>query len=286
MCRFTFYLGEDIEIGDLVTRPANSLIHQSTHATERTEPLNGDGFGLAWYVRDKPVPARFRSVTPAWSNANLAELAEVTRSHCILVHIRAATGGKFDVSEANCHPFRCGRFTFMHNGDIPAFPRIRRPLMARLSDEGFASIRGVTDTEHMFAIAMEELRDHEHDSSCELLGRALERTINEVLALLEEYAPGTHAYLNFVVSDGQNAAACRFSSDPNYIDSLYINEGGRYRCEDGVCFMTDPEERQRALLISSEPLNQGPRWREVPRNHVVLVADNLDIEMCSLDRRD
>ncbi|MEZ6194623.1 MAG: hypothetical protein R3F20_02680 [Planctomycetota bacterium] len=43
----------------------NSLIHQSYEAKERFEPLNGDGFGLAWYVEGDPKPARFRSVTPA-----------------------------------------------------------------------------------------------------------------------------------------------------------------------------------------------------------------------------
>ncbi|MDT8450859.1 MAG: class II glutamine amidotransferase, partial [Wenzhouxiangellaceae bacterium] len=75
MCRFTFYMGDNIAVADLVTRPENSLIHQSAHAKERPEPLNGDGFGLAWYVPDDPKPARFRSLTPAWSNANLAELA-------------------------------------------------------------------------------------------------------------------------------------------------------------------------------------------------------------------
>lgn len=56
MCRFTFYLGEEIGVADLVTRPENSLIHQSTHARERPEPLNGDGFGLVWYVPDDPEP--------------------------------------------------------------------------------------------------------------------------------------------------------------------------------------------------------------------------------------
>lgn len=52
MCRFTYYLGDEITVADLVTRPENSLIHQSVHASERPEPLNGDGFGLVWYVAE------------------------------------------------------------------------------------------------------------------------------------------------------------------------------------------------------------------------------------------
>ncbi|MDT8409629.1 MAG: class II glutamine amidotransferase [Wenzhouxiangellaceae bacterium] len=288
MCRFTLYMGQEIPIADLVTRPENSLIHQSTHARERPEPLNGDGFGLAWYVADEPTPARFRALTPAWSNANLAELARVTHSRCILAHIRAATSGTFDVSEANCHPFRCGRFAFMHNGDIPAFDKIRRPLMQGLSDQSFALVRGTTDSEHMFALAMEHLRGHEQDSSCELLAEALEKTVSSVLDLIDEHAPGTYAYLNLVISDGRNAATCRFSSNPDYIDSLYINQGGRYYCEGKVCAMTDPEdepgEDQRAILISSEPLNTGPRWQAIEKNHVALVSSDLSVKMRELER--
>lgn len=271
MCRFTCYLGDAVPVADLVTRPEHSLINQSTHARERREPLNGDGFGLAWYVADDPVPARFRSVTPAWNNANLAELARVTYSHCILAHVRAATIGGFSVAEANCHPFRYGPFAFMHNGHIGEFGRIRRPLMGSLSDAGFASIVGTTDSEHVFALALERLRGHEADSSCELLGEALAGAVADIVGLLRTHAPASHAYLNLVLSDGCHAAACRFSTDPDYVDSLYLNEGSRYRCDDGVCYMAAPTETERAVLISSEPLNDDPRWQAMARDHVALV---------------
>lgn len=273
MCRFTFYMGDEIPVADLVTRPENSLINQSTHAKERPEPLNGDGFGLAWYVDEEPVPPRFRSITPAWNNANLAELARATKSRCILAHVRAATAGHFNVSEANCHPFRSGRFTFMHNGHIAGFDRIRRPLMDSLSDVGFAGVLGTTDSEHMFALAMEHLRGREEESCCALLGDTLEKTVTDVVTLIDDHAPGNHAYLNLVLTDGQHAAACRFSTNSEYIDSLYLNQGSRYSCEDGVCLMSDPGDSERAVLISSEPLSDGPRWQAIARNHVTLIDD-------------
>lgn len=282
MCRFTYYLGDEITVADLVTRPENSLIHQSVHAHERPEPLNGDGFGLVWYVPDDPKPARFRSLTPAWSNANLAELARVTKSTCVMAHVRAATSGNFDVSEDNCHPFRCGPFAFMHNGDIAAFSKIRRPLMDKLSDPGFASVRGNTDSEHMFAIAMEHLRGREDESSCELLAEALHATVKRVLELLDEHAPGSHAYLNLVLTDGRHAAACRFSTDDSYIDSLYINQGSRYICDGDVCHMLEPDDSARAVLISSEPLNEGPRWKAIPPNHVALVSADRSVSVREL----
>ena len=124
-----------------------------------------------------------------------------------MAHVRAATSGNFDVAEDNCHPFRCGPFAFMHNGDIPAFSKIRRPLMESLSDEGFAMVRGNTDSEHMFALAMEHLRGREDDSSCELLAEALHATVTGIVELLERHAPGTHAYLNLVLTDGHKRPA-------------------------------------------------------------------------------
>lgn len=277
MCRFTYYAGEPIAVADLVTRPENSLIHQSTHARERPEPLNGDGFGLAWYVPDDPVPARFRSLTPAWNNANLAELARVTYSRSILAHVRAATSGRFDVAEDNCHPFRSGPFAMMHNGHVQSFEALRRPLLDSLSDANFAAIRGNTDSEHLFALAMEKLRGHEAARCCDRLADALEWCIGRLLELIDEHAPGSHAYLNLVLTDGANAAACRFSTDPDYIDSLYVNDGGRYRCVNGDCEMTPPSDVEGTVLISSEPLSRGPRWKALGRNQLVTVSEDFSV---------
>jgi glutamine amidotransferase len=277
MCRFIFYMGQSLSLADLVTRPENSLINQSVRARERPEPLNGDGFGLAWYIDGQATPARFRSLTPAWSNANLDELARATSSRCILAHVRAATSGAFEVAESNCHPFRRGPFTFMHNGHIPGFLRIRRPLMERLSDAGFHGIRGTTDTEHVFALIAEQLSGHEAQSSCALLARALCRGIEEIHELIDEHAPGTHCYLNLLLSDGKHAAACRYSSDPNYVDSLYLNTGSAYRCDGDRCWM-ESTGATRAILVSSEPLNADPGWMPVPRNHLALIDQDLKIE--------
>ena len=68
MCRFALYLGSPIRISSLITDPVNSIIHQSFHSHEREEPLNGDGFGLAWYVPElTDEPAIFKDVSPAMS---------------------------------------------------------------------------------------------------------------------------------------------------------------------------------------------------------------------------
>ena len=140
MCRFVLYLGPRARLSSLIVDPGHSLIRQSVHSREREEPLNGDGFGVGWYAKDLSVePAVFRSITPAWNNRNLQNLARVVASDCVLAHVRAATQSS-GVNEANCHPFRWRRYLCMHNGDIGDFRLVRRKLLASVCDEAFANV--------------------------------------------------------------------------------------------------------------------------------------------------
>jgi predicted glutamine amidotransferase len=93
--------------------PVHSLIDQSLHSKLGAETTNGDGFGVGWYDTS-PSPGVFRSIEPAWNDQNLHELAGHVSSHLFFAHIRAAIGSP--VQQSNCHPFRHGRWLWMHNG--------------------------------------------------------------------------------------------------------------------------------------------------------------------------
>src|SRR3954451_12869160 len=140
MCRWLGYVGSPIRPAELLYEPERSLIEQSRrHAPDMAVP-NGDGTGLGWYGR-RPVPALFRSADPAWGEANLHELATEIESGLFLAHVRAATGTP--VQESNCHPFRFGRWLFVHNGYIAEFERLRRDLLFAVNPEIFGNIRGL-----------------------------------------------------------------------------------------------------------------------------------------------
>jgi glutamine amidotransferase len=289
MCRFVYYQGPPIYLSSLLTEPEHSLIHQSVHANMREEPLNGDGFGVAWYQpRDTgPGPGglprrdvgRFRSITPAWSNQNLVELARVVLSPRILAHVRAASPGSI-VAETNSHPFRHGPLLFMHNGDIGGFGRIRRALLDRLSDDAFHRILGSTDSEHFFALLQDELTRAASDGSgVERMAAAFRRSLETVLELREEHAPDEHIYLNVVVADGTSTLVSRFTTDrPERNQSLFTNRGGRFVCRDGVCHMLDEGDGKEAILVSSEPLTSDPGWKEVPPGVFVVIGEDDTLE--------
>jgi len=284
MCRFLYYQGAPIQLSELLTEPEHSLIHQSFHSHERDEPLNGDGFGVAWFVAGDPVPAVFRSVSPAWSNGNLTDLARVTESGRILAHVRAATQGT-GVAEANCHPFRMRGLTFMHNGDLGDFASYRRALLEGLSDAAFRSIQGSTDSEHLLARVSDEWMDLARDGDpAERLAQALEAALREVLRLWRSVGSHDQLYVNCALTDGEAAVACRFTTDaPENADTLYLHQGMRYTCVDGASALVPCPEGRTSVLVSSEPLTPGEEWHAVPVGHVVLVGADQGIRRRRLE---
>jgi len=272
-------------MADLLTRPKHSLIKQSYDARERREPLNGDGFGVGWYAPEiDPTPCVFTSVTPAWSNRNLHRLAEKISSPCIFAHVRAASPSMV-VSEINCHPFQYGRFLWMHNGGIPQFDKIKRRLRASLRDDVYNLIQGTTDSEHAFALFLNRLPDHLGDYALEVLAQTMMATIKQLNAWCEEAGMTEPSYYNFAVTDGQHVLVTRYVSDPARDPaSLYYSYGTKYECREGVCRMVQVEERERAVIIASEPLTEAKEdWRPVPKNHLLLVTPELRVEFLSIE---
>lgn len=157
MCRIAAYHGPEIAMAEVVLTPEHSLLCQSQNATEAKLAVNGDGFGLAWYATWSGAPkgpGLYRDVMPAWSDANLPSLCRMVRSPLFLAHVRASTIG--ETSRGNCHPFAFDRWSFCHNGQIPAFPDLRRALESTLPDPLYAARRGTTDSEMLFLTLLAE----------------------------------------------------------------------------------------------------------------------------------
>jgi glutamine amidotransferase len=285
MCRFLCYSGREIPLADLLTRPKNSLIRQSFDSRERTEPLNGDGFGVGWYAPQyDPIPCLFTSITPAWSNQNLHRLAEKIRTTCAFAHVRAASPGML-VSEVNCHPFQYGQFLWMHNGGIAEFSKIKRKLRESLSDELYNWIQGTTDSEHAFAVFLNQLQDPLGESSPDQLKRAMMETILTLNNWTKEAGIINPSYYNFAVTDGKTLVATRFVNDDiKEPASLYISSGSEFECRNGICRMIQAERNDHAIIISSEPLTVAREgWIKVPKNHMIIVTTELNVNLVPIE---
>ena len=275
MCRLAAYMGPEITISSLVTEPKHSLIHQSYHARERVEPLNGDGFGIGWYAPDlSERPALFKEVSPAWSNQNLRCVSRVTRSGCIFAHVRAATIGG-ELSRVNCHPFTYKKYMFMHNGTVFGFEKIKRSLRIGLSDLAYENIRGGTDTEHIFALFLDSIVECQAPGREDVI-RSLQYAIARVEKLKQQHGIVTPSTMNLVLSDGARLLATRYVSEGDESNSLYYSQLSNYGCESGSCNLNEGEG---ALLVVSEPLEKSSAWTKVENNHMVLYDKISGLEM-------
>lgn len=251
MCRMVAYLGgPETTLSSVVLEGEHSLLVQSYAPREMmTGVVNADGFGVGWYVPEDAEPAVYRSNQSLWADRSFAGIAPRIRARTVFAAVRSATPG-LPVEESGVPPFSSGPFMFMHNGAIQDFRRTAmRPLRDSLSDETYAGLLGVSDSETIFAGLLDRLKDGGGD-----LGRPLAATIRHVSGVCAVL--GVKATLNLAVTDGRTMAFSRHSTEgPG--NSLYFVEGG--------------EAFPEATLVASERLDADVRWREVPDGHLLLV---------------
>ena len=284
MCRFVAYLGTPIIADELLLKPENSLVNQSYDAEEMSQPLNGDGFGLGWYVPEvRENPGLFRSITPAWNNQNLLYNASLIRTRCLFAHIRAASEGS--VSEANCHPFHYERYLMMHNGGIPEFKRIKRKLIGLLDDDIYLWIKGQTDTEHIFALLMQTVRDQEKKEGEHLsedqLAACFQQTFDRIEDLKAEAGVSEMSAYNLMVTDGRRIVGTRYSTHPEIVTpTLYYAAGSHFRQLDGVSRMVmGPGPRQAVLIVSEKLTDVSEDWIPIPANHFITVDEKQEVSL-------
>jgi predicted glutamine amidotransferase len=279
MCRFAVYLGPPIRLAQLVVEAEHSIIRQSVHSLEGLDPMQGDGYGLAWYApRLKPEPVLFREVTPAWNSPNLHSLADGIESGAIFAHVRAATEGSA-VTVLNCHPFAHGPLAFMHNGLIGGFRRLRRALCERLSDEAYDTVQGTTDSEHLFAWFSDLWKASRQQDPLERLAEALAQTIRALDELRRSSGVEEPCRLNLAVTDGRRAVVSRLNlGTGGMVNSLYVHRGAALRPRDtSVAPPARPSEP--CVLVVSEPLTSGDDWQSVPEGSLVLVDERRGLEI-------
>ncbi|MFD0683424.1 class II glutamine amidotransferase [Actinomadura fibrosa] len=268
MCRWMAYSGDPIAAEDLLFRPVHSIIDQSLHSRLGATTTNGDGFGVGWYGRGT-TPALFKSTDPAWSDRNLREVAAQIDTPLLFAHVRTSTGTP--VQRSNCHPFRYGRWLWMHNGAVTGFHELKRDLMMAVDAALYPGIEGSTDSEALFFLALTF-------GLAEDPPAGVARAVGLVERLARRRRITAPVRMTVATTDGETIWIFRYST---------AGESGSLFCSTEMSqvrrLYPDLEVLRRlgteARLIVSEPLRDLPGvWTEVPeRSYGVVHAGKHEI---------
>ena len=118
MCRHLGWLGQPASVASLVLEPPYGLVVQSYSPRRQKHGLmNADGWGVGFYVADRPEPARWRSSRPLWGDASFASVAPALRSGCVVAAVRSASVG-MPIEPSASAPFADGEWLLSHNGIV------------------------------------------------------------------------------------------------------------------------------------------------------------------------
>jgi glutamine amidotransferase len=210
--------------------------------------VNADGWGVAWYGEAGLL--RLARAEPVWFDPSLPSLLEAHRAGLVVAALRNATPG-IPRSPDGVAPLVMDRYAFVLNGYIPGF-RLQhmRALRQPLSDDLYGRLRGASDTETLFLLAVDRIR------SGAAPGEALEEVAEVVLDRVRTRGEDRECQLTMVLSDGQVVAGIR-TSNRDEVNSLYT--------------LTGKGLAGSGSLLASEALDADPGWTPVPRDRAVVL---------------
>ncbi|MXX98702.1 MAG: ergothioneine biosynthesis protein EgtC [Gammaproteobacteria bacterium] len=255
MCRLAAYIGKAIPLSKLLLDGEHSLYIQAWQPKElQYAKLNADGYGFGWYRADGRA-AVYRNPMPIWSDANLNDLADSLYSERWLTMVRSATEG-FATHIDNTQPFKHDRYLYLHNGYIKNFNQtLRQNIIAELSDPIIASLRGLNDSEYLFALLRQFIADHPRQE--------LAVAIKHLTEWLTAHIKDGEALLNIIVSDNQCLYAIRHAINGRAPSLYYLNDA------DG-------------LWVVSEKLDNEHAWQIFPKKKLMIARLQGDIQWLDL----
>jgi glutamine amidotransferase len=250
MCRHLAYLGPPVALRVLLVDPPQSLLRQSwAPRRQRHGVVNADGFGVGWYAEGDPIPARYRSDHPMWTDQSFADLARVVRSRALLGAVRSGTPGlPYTVGAAA--PFAAGRYLFSHNGVVPGWPQCVATMAAGLALPELLrtlSLEASTDSALLWALVQQHL-----DAGA--------GPVDALAAVVRLAAATAGGRLNLLLTDGEWIAASAYG------------ESLSWRAD------------ERGVVVASEPYDDEPGWADVPDRSLLLATpDGVTVTALSLD---
>lgn len=286
MCRMLGYVGEPVLLDDLIVKPDNSLIHQTTNA-QMLAMLNLAGFGFAAWddaMAEPHLPLAFHSTQIAILDSNLRVLARKLRVRALVAHLRGVPhDGHAVINQQSLHPFSMPNspLVLAHNGDLADFAAMRFALVEHLKPGIAQQIMAPSDSAWLHALVLSQVENPAGPFTSDEIFRAVVDALAIVRRVRAALGINRSSSVNLIVGDGRNLVATRFTYDFGRFDmppfqggieylSQWYTQGDRYAFTDGEWKMTGGNGA--STLVASEPLTRDiSTWVEVPEYSALLI---------------
>jgi glutamine amidotransferase len=209
----------------------------------------------------------YHSVEPAWNDRNLHDLSAHVSSPLVFAHIRASSGGA--IQQTNCHPFRHGRWLWMHNGLIRDFLVVKRDLVLQIDPSLYPYVEGSTDSEVFFFLALTFGLEDDPPG-------AVARAVGLIEDVGRRHGTEHPIQMTVATTDGERIWAFRYSSEGRSRSLFFSSaiDALRKLYPQMELFQRVNDETR---LVVSEPLGDLPgAWNEVPESSWGVVQPGED----------
>src|SRR5262249_29895016 len=197
----------------------------------------------------------------------LTQTRRPTTSGPVFAHIPASTGSP--VQQTNCHPFRHGRWLWMHNGLIHDLLKVKRDLVLEIDPSLYPEIEGTTDSEIFFYLALTYGLEEDPPT-------AVARAVGLIEAVGREHRGEYPIQMTVATTDGDSVWGFRYSSEGKSRSLFYSTDVATLRAQhpdNPVLHLVSDESR----LVVSEPLGDlAGAWNEVPEASYGVVQEGQD----------
>ncbi|RMG21560.1 MAG: hypothetical protein D6729_00495 [Deltaproteobacteria bacterium] len=223
------------------------------------EPPDAVGAG---YVENNHALLRKRPGSSEAARRPLSLLEGVV-SPAIVLQVRRQSRGTY--KDENAPPYRFKRWIFAHYGEVARFGDLRPALLDQLPPFLQRAVRGQTDSEHLFALLLAQMKLRgildATTVRLETLANAAHDTLQTIEALAAEVGGGGRSTLNLVATNGRYLLAARKGDLPLYWTVLEGAEAGA--------------EHLKALVVSSHP--EAPEaWTPMGDGEVLVTGRELE----------
>jgi len=225
---------------------------------------NPDGWGIGWYENSKPLIFK-QPLATTDEDSKYDEYKREVKSDIILTHVRPGTHGSNAFE--NAHPFNYKNYIFAHNGIVE-----KAYIASKLKKEYKTLIQGQTDSEVYFYFIIQNIEEKND-------------IIEGIRSSIKIISQANNGGLNFLLSDGINFYAFRYSSYSSGYYTLYYlvrkfwsSPYLEYLSKETLLLIKSKDANlEQAVVFCSEKLTEE-NWQEIENGQLMVVNEKLVID--------